>query len=232
VEREQTEMTLSDRYAQLLKEIALACKKAERDPREVHVVAVTKNATLAQMQQAYALGIRDFGESRLQAALPKISLFPSDVVWHFVGALQSNKIGKIVAHFDCIHSVASLEMARLIALKSKELNRRPRLFLQVNTSGEASKGGFTQKALLAEGEEIARLNLNVIGLMTMAPLTADAVVVRECFHRLRLLRDALPEKTQACELSMGMSEDFLLAVSEGATFLRIGTYLFSKTSKK
>lgn len=225
-------MTLSDQYAQLLKEVALACKKAGRDPREVHVVAVTKNATLAQMQQAYALGIRDFGESRLQVALPKIPLFPGDVVWHFVGTLQSNKIGKIVAHFDCIHSAASLEILRLIAQKSHELSRRPKLFVQVNTSGEASKGGFTEKQLLAQWEEIVRLNLDVRGLMTMAPLTTDINVVRECFHRLRLLRDALFQKTQACELSMGMSEDFPLAVSEGATFLRIGTYLFSKSAQK
>ncbi len=197
-------VTLSDRYAQLLKEIALSCKKAGRDPREVRIVAVTKNATLAQMQEAYALGIRDFGESRLQVALPKISLFPPDVIWHFVGALQSNKIGKIVAHFDCIHSVASLEMAQLIAAKSEELKRAPKLFLQVNTSGEASKGGFTEKGLVAQWEGIAKLNLCVVGLMTMAPLIAEPKVVRECFHRLRSLRDAL----RVCELSMGMSEDF------------------------
>jgi hypothetical protein len=217
-------MALSERYAQLLKEIALSCKKAGRDPHAVRIVAVTKNATLAQMQEAYALGIRDFGESRLQTALPKISLFPSDVSWHFVGALQSNKLGKIIAHFDTIHSVASLEMAQLIAKKSEELNRRPRLFLQVNTSGESSKGGFTEKQLLAAWEEIAALKLNVIGLMTMAPLTSDVRVVQECFHRLRHLCDALP----VSELSMGMSEDFPLAVSEGATVLRIGTFLFSK----
>jgi pyridoxal phosphate enzyme (YggS family) len=187
-------------------------------PSSVQLIAVTKYATLEQMHEVYKLGICHFGESRLQTALPKISQMPTDVVWHFIGALQSNKINKIVEHFDYIHSVGSVAIAQAIA----KCTKRPKLFLQVNTSGEATKHGFTEEELLRSFDEILKLNLPVIGLMTMAPLTPDEQVVRRCFARLRALRDQLGLQ----HLSMGMSQDFTLAIEEGATFVRIGSLLF------
>ncbi len=118
---------IKERYARLLSDIALHTQRAGRDPASIHVIAVTKYATLEQMQEAYRLGVRHFGESRLQIALPKRSQLPSDVRWHFIGTLQSNKIGKIVEHFDYIHSVDSLDIAHLIAKKSQELQKQPSL---------------------------------------------------------------------------------------------------------
>lgn len=210
---------LASQYSQLLTEIALHAKIAGRDPASIVIIAVTKYATLEQMQEAYQLGIRHFGESRLQTALSKMPHFPPDVKWHFIGPLQSNKAGKIATHFDYIHSVSSYEMAQLIAEKSKEVQ----VFLQVNTSKEAGKQGFTEQELVEKFSQIADLKLNLIGLMTMAPLTSDEVVIKKCFHQLKVLA----EKLSLPHLSMGMSQDFSTAIEEGATFLRIGSYLFS-----
>lgn len=206
--------------SQLLDQISVCAKNAGRDPASIQLIAVTKYATLDQMQEAYALGMRHFGESRLQAALPKLKHFPADVHWHFIGSLQSNKIGKIVEHFDYIHSVDSLKIAELIAKKSLELQKRPQLFLQVNTSKESSKHGFSEEALVEQFDAIAALDLNIIGLMTMA----DPNAAKKCFHALRLLRDQL----SLPHLSMGMTQDFHVAIEEGATFLRIGSLLFEK----
>lgn len=215
---------MNESYFHLLDQISVCAKSAGRDPSSIQLIAVTKYASLEQMQQAYKLGIRHFGESRLQTALPKLKHFPSDIQWHFIGSLQSNKIGKIVEHFDYIHSVDSLEIAQLIARKSSELQKRPQIFLQVNTSKEPSKHGFSEAALLEQFGAIAALNLNIIGLMTMAPLPSDAGSAKRCFHVLKLLRDQL----SLVHLSMGMTQDFLSAIEEGATFLRIGSLLFKK----
>lgn len=217
-------MDFSESYSHLLDKISVCAKNAGRDPTSITLVAVTKYASLEQMHEAYKLGIRHFGESRLQTALPKLPHFPSDVHWHFIGSLQSNKIGKIVEHFDYIHSVDSLEVARLIGKKSHELQKKPSLFLQVNTSKESNKHGFSEEALLQNFDAIAELRLNVIGLMTMAPLTSDAHVAKTCFHRLKELCDQL----SLPHLSMGMTQDFPIAIEEGATFLRIGSLLFEK----
>ena len=210
---------LKERYNQLLESIAMHAQNAGRDPAGIHLIAITKYATLEQMMEAYKLGIRHFGESRLQVALSKKLKFPSDVKWHYIGPLQSNKAVKIATHFDYVHSVNSYETAKLIAEKT---SARPFLFLQVNTSKEGSKQGFSEEELLKEYAQIAALELNLIGLMTMAPLTSDAASIKKCFHQLRVLS----EKINLRHLSMGMSQDFPLAIAEGATFLRIGSYLF------
>lgn len=219
-------LRLLEQYSLLLSEIALHAKNAGRDPASIQFIAVTKYANIDQMQEAYQIGIRDFGESRLQAALPKMGQLPQDIRWHYIGALQSNKIAKIVEHFDFIHSVDSLENAELIAKKSQELNKRPSLFLQVNTSLEKNKKGFLEDALIEDFDRIIALELNFIGLMTMAPLTIEEHPVKNCFRKLRLLRDKLSKKKHLHHLSMGMSQDFPIAIAEGATFLRIGSHLF------
>lgn len=121
-------MTLSKRYLDLLTQITAHAKNAGRDPASIELVAVTKYSSMEQMLEAYDLGIRHFGESRLQEALPKIELLPSDIKWHFIGALQSNKLGKILERFDYIHSVESLELAQAIAKKSRELKKIPLSF--------------------------------------------------------------------------------------------------------
>jgi pyridoxal phosphate enzyme (YggS family) len=210
---------LKERYNQLMASIDACAQQAGRDPASVQVIAVTKYATLEQMHEAYDLGMRHFGESRLQAALSKKSHFPSDVKWHFIGPLQSNKIEKIAVNFDYIHSVSSYEMAKMLAEKTEA---RPSLFLQVNTSKETSKQGFSEEELLADFERIQTLKLPFIGLMTMAPLTENVIEIKKCFQLLH----ALAKEVDLTELSMGMSQDFPIAIAEGATFLRIGSYLF------
>ena len=216
-------MTLADRYCALLAEIQAIAEAAGRDPSSVQLIAVTKHAALDQMQQLYAAGCRHFGENKLQAALPKIAELPQDIQWHFIGPLQSNKVRKIVSHFTFIHSVGSLAIAQKIAECSFELGKSPKIFLQVNTSEEPSKGGFSEEELLKQFEQLLKLNLTVIGLMTMAPLSSNTERVRACFSRLKSLRDRL----SLPHLSMGMSQDYPIAIQEGATFLRIGSKLFN-----
>ncbi len=217
-------LTLSKRYLDLQSQIAMHAKNAARDPASIQLIAVTKYSSMEQMLEAYELGIRHFGESRLQESLPKIELLPSDIKWHFIGSLQTNKLGKIIERFDYIHSVDSLEMARAIAKKSRELKRNPSLFLQVNTSGELSKKGFSEQELLQNIETISDLKLNIIGLMTMAPPTG-ANEAKICFERLKQLQNSITPAVIP-HLSMGMSQDFPIAIAEGATYLRIGSSLF------
>ncbi len=216
-------MGLSRNYSQLKAQIDSYAKKSGRDPASIQLIAVTKQATMEQMHEAYRLGIRHFGESRVQTAIPKIASFPSDIVWHFIGSLQSNKLGKILEHFSMIHSVDSIEVAKQIA-KRKPQGRQ--FFLQVNTSGEVSKHGFSEKILLEQFDMLLALELNFIGLMTIAPLRADPLQVQNCFRALCQLRDRLSVKKYLPHLSMGMSQDFPIAIAEGATFLRIGSVLF------
>lgn len=212
-------MTLANRYIELKREIVSAAEQAGRDPASIQLIVVTKNATLSQMQEAYSLGIRDFAESRLQSALEKIPYFPSDVTWHFIGQIQSNKAVKIIQAFDYIHSVATLKTLELLTTWGQKIGKHPHLLVQVNLSKETSKSGFTEQELLSL--TLSRYP-DVIGLMTMAPLTEENEVIRSCFHRLAQLRNAL----NLPHLSMGMTRDFPLAIAEGATLLRIGSYLY------
>lgn len=204
-------------------EISQCAEKAGRDPASIQVIAVTKYASLEQMRVAYQMGLRHFGESRLQTALPKMAQLPQDIHWHFIGTLQSNKIGKIVEHFEYIHSVDSVEIATQIARKaSKPL----KLFLQVNSSRETTKHGFSEEELVQQVDALLALNLNFVGLMTMAPLTTDLSVIHDCFKRLRDLKQFLNSRILLPHLSMGMTQDFPIAIAEGATFVRIGSLLF------
>ncbi len=213
-------MTLLERYSQLQRAVAFSAEKVGRDPSSIKIVAVTKQATLSQMQRAYDLGLRDFAESRLEPALEKILQMPSDVCWHFIGQIQSKKAAKIIQAFDYIHSVASLKTLELLRVLQQKLGNLPSLFLQVNVSKEASKQGFRQEELASCFSSYSDLPL--VGLMTMAPLTEDQERIRFCFHRLAQLKN----RVHLPHLSMGMSQDFQIAVEEGSTFLRIGSYLF------
>ena len=193
---------------------------ASRVPdREVGLIAVSKYAPLQAIQDLYAEGCRDFGESRIQEALPKINALPKDIRWHFIGKLQSNKIGKVIEHFSLIHSVDSAELAELINRKSAEIGKVTSILLQVNTSKEATKQGFTPDDCRRIFDQLAKLSsLKIEGLMTMAPLTTNTEVIRASFADLR----ALKEELNLSHLSMGMSQDYPIAIEEGATLLRIG----------
>ena len=217
--------------------IAEAALRVGRAPEEIMLVAVSKTMPVELVQMAYNLGVTDFGENRVQEALPKIAAFHAqELRWHMIGHLQSNKAGKVVSPFYCIQSVDSLHLAQSLSRHAGEQEKRLSVLLQVNVSGEASKEGMA----LAETSELARQivvlpHLQVDGLMTIAPLVEDPEQVRPVFRALRLLREQLRTELPQCSwqhLSMGMTDDYRIAIEEGATIVRIGRAIFGERRKK
>jgi pyridoxal phosphate enzyme (YggS family) len=201
--------------------LAAACQRAGRSPQEVTVVAVAKGFPPEAVREAYAAGLRHFGENRVQEAAAKRPLLADlDITWHLVGHLQTNKVKKALQLFDIVHSLDSLPLAQ-------ELSRRAQgplpVLLEVNVAGEASKFGLAPEQVPAAAQAIARLpHLELVGLMTVAPMASDPEEVRPVFRRLRELAQALGLP----HLSMGMSDDFEVAVEEGATMVRLGRAIF------
>jgi pyridoxal phosphate enzyme (YggS family) len=177
------------------------------------------------------VGAEHLGENRIADAEPKVRGLPAGPTWHLIGHLQSNKARRAVTHFAWIHSVDSVELLERLDRIAAETGRRPTVLLQVNVAGEAQKSGVAESGLASLVEKAARAeHLDVAGLMTMAPLTADPEASRPVFRRLRELRDALRSSGAAgpsfAQLSMGMTDDFEVAVEEGATLVRVGRALF------
>lgn len=212
-------------YLNILAEIEkIKARIGRKDP--IKLVAVTKNRTIEELKQLYELGCRLMGENRFQDSLPKIESLPKDIQWHFIGTLQKNKAAKVINYFQLIESVDSLDLA--VKIDSLAPRKFP-IFLQVNTSLESSKHGLRPEEWEKKLEYLLTLpNLEMRGLMTMAPLTEDQQLIRQTFARLRVFRDQIEKKFQLSdlELSMGMSHDYPIAIEEGATILRIGTALF------
>jgi len=227
-------MDFSDRLHQIRNRMAEAAVRAKRSPEEITLLAVTKTFPIDTIRQAYAAGLRDFGENRVQEALGKIAELPPEVRWHLIGQLQTNKINKIIGKFSLIHSVDSLHLAEALSARSGGAGQE--ILLEVNTSGEASKSGVRPQETLVTAEEIARLpHLKLRGLMTVGPLTEDVAKQREAFKKLKGLFDAIRSKDWAgpifSTLSMGMSSDFEIAIEEGSTLIRVGTALFGARSQ-
>jgi pyridoxal phosphate enzyme (YggS family) len=214
---------IRQRHDRLLARLREAAAANGHDPDRLRIVGVTKTHPIEVARAALEAGITRLGESRVQEAEPKIAGVPA-AEWHLVGRLQSNKVRRAVRIFAVIHSVDSLELLRRVLDVAGEEDRRPRLLLQVNVSGELSKAGLPPKELLAATLPAEGL----IGLMTIAPMGAAPPEARAIFRRLRELRDRLQEATGIGlpELSMGMSADAEAAAAEGATLVRIGTALF------
>jgi pyridoxal phosphate enzyme (YggS family) len=205
--------------------IGLACERSHRSPDEIILVAVTKGFEVPAIRTAFDSGIRNFGENRVHEAEGKIAqlsdLRPS-VTWHMVGHLQSNKAKIAVELFDIIHSVDSVRLAEIL---NRRVEKPLPVLLEVNVSGEATKGGFSVGKTEAAVKAMKQLlNLKLIGLMTVAPFVADPEEVRPVFRKLRELRDSFGLE----HLSMGMTDDFEVAVEEGATMLRIGRAIFGE----
>jgi len=210
---------------ELEKRIARAAERANRSPAEITIVGVAKTMEPWLIQQAFEAGMRHFGENRVQEAKDKIerlsTLQPSPT-WHMVGHLQTNKAKTAIELFDMIQSVDSVRLAEVL---SRHAQHRIPILLEVNVSGEASKFGLPPAQVSSAVEEIARLpHLEIRGLMTIAPLTDNPEEVRPIFKRLRLLRDSLGLE----HLSMGMTDDFEVAIEEGATMVRIGRAIFGE----
>lgn len=224
---------VKQRLEKLREAIAALAKKAGRDHHTIKLVAVSKYATVEQIKEAYELGIRHFAESKVQDALEKKKHLPEDISWHFIGRIQSNKIGKMIGKFLLIHSIADLATAKEISDKSREKGLVQSVLLQLNASGEARKQGFSTSELKASLKELHSLEgIQIEGLMTMGPHTDDKKVIRACFKEMReCLKELAALGDPMSHLSMGMSADYELAIEEGATLLRIGSLLFGEPKK-
>ena len=218
-------MDIKSNICELEKRIARAAERVGRSPSEITLVAVTKTVASSLIRQAFEAGIRHFGENRVQEAKSKIgelSTLEPPPTWHMVGHLQTNKVKIAVDIFDIIQSIDSVRLAEIV---SQRAQRGLPILLQVNISGEASKSGFSLAEVSSAAERIARLpHLEVKGLMTIAPLANDPEEARPIFRQLRQLGRSLGLE----HLSMGMSDDFEVAIEEGATVIRIGRAIFGK----
>ncbi len=226
---------MADRLDRIEGRIVAACERAGRQRDEVTLVAVSKTRTPDIVAEAAALGLRIFGENKVQEARAKIPESPSHLSWHLIGHLQSNKAKVAARLFDCVHSVDSEKLARALNSGADEAGRQLNILLEVNVSGEASKFGLKPEEIPAVLEVAnACPRLIVDGLMTMAPFAPEAEKARPYFKQLRDLRDRLAQETGSPleQLSMGMSGDFEVAIEEGATMIRIGTLLFGERQKR
>lgn len=225
-------MTLSRRLESLRHSFIEACSRVDRDPASVRLVAVTKYASLDAVRELIDLGHRDFGESRPQQLAERATLLKdAPLTWHLIGTLQRNKARKVLPHAAVIHSGGSLRLLETLDRLAKELELRPSVLLEVNVSGEASKQGFSVEDLKRDWPEILQLrSLDLRGFMTMAPYSEDPEQSRPIFRSLRELRDMLattPSRPLP-ELSMGMTGDYVVAIEEGATIIRVGSALFDE----
>jgi hypothetical protein len=220
-------MSIETNIQQVEERIARACQRVGRSPDEVTLVAVTKTFSPEAIRAAFAAGLSEFGENRVQEAKAKIETLADlkPVTWHMIGRLQGNKAKVASGLFDIIHSIDSVKLTEVL---SRRAERKIPILLEVNVSGEATKAGFSESELVAAVERISQLpNLEIKGLMTMAPYVEDPEEVRPVFRRLRQLRDSLGLE----HLSMGMTDDFEVAIEEGATMVRIGRAIFGERGK-
>jgi pyridoxal phosphate enzyme (YggS family) len=226
---------IAENLAHVREQIVQAAAKAGRTAGEVELVAITKTHDAEKVRAAYEAGQTLFGESRVQEARAKISELPSAVRWHFVGHLQKNKIRHALPLFELLHGVDSLPLAQDTNRIAEEEGLHPRILLEVNAAGEGTKFGFHPNKLREEMELLLVLpRLSIEGLMCIPPLSEECETSRKYFVRLRELRDALEKEfnLKLPHLSMGMTNDFPVAIEEGATFVRIGSAIFGERSKR
>ncbi len=225
---------IAENLERVREQIAQAAAKAGRSADDVELVAISKTHDAAKVREAIEAGQTLFGESRVQEARVKIPELPSNLRWHFVGHLQKNKIRHALPLFELTHSVDSLALAEDINRIAEEDGLHPRVLLEVNVAGEGSKFGFQPDRLRAEMESLLALpRLSILGLMTIPPIAEEAEASRKYFVQLRELRARLQTEfhVDLAQMSMGMTQDFAVAVEEGATLVRVGTAIFGERSK-
>ncbi len=215
------------------KNIEAACKTAERKREEVKLIAVSKTKPVEMLQEAYDYGCRDFGENKVQELVDKYEKMPKDIRWHMIGHLQRNKVKYIVDKVYLIHSVDSLRLAEEISKEAVKKNVTVSILIEVNVAEEESKFGTTSEDATALVEQIAKLpNIVIKGLMTIAPYVENAEENRVYFRKLKQIYVDIIYKNidnvSMEELSMGMTGDYQVAITEGATYIRVGTGIFGE----
>ena len=227
-------MNIAENLERVRSQIAEAAKKSGRAAGDIDLVAISKTHNAEKVREAIQAGQHLFGESKVQEARSKIPELPSSTCWHFVGHLQKNKIRHALPLFELIHSVDSLALAQDMNRIAEEEGLHPRVLLEVNVAGEGSKFGFSSDKLRAEMESLLDLpRLSILGLMTIPPIAGEAEGSRKYFIALRELRDRVQTEfhVDLAQLSMGMTQDYAVAVEEGATLVRVGTAIFGERSR-
>ena len=225
-------MRVEDNFSAIKDRIRQACERSGRNEEDIKVIAVTKYVSSERTQEAINAGIEHIGENRIEGVHEKQSTINGQVIWHFIGSLQTRKVKDVITHIDYIHSLDRLSLAQEIQKRASETVS---CFVQVNVSGEESKHGLSPEAVLLFVKELEQFDkIRVVGLMTMAPFTEDEQILRSCFKKLKDLQvevSKLKLSNAPCEeLSMGMSNDFEIAIEEGSTFIRVGTALVGEDS--
>jgi PLP dependent protein len=220
-------MRVAVKFEQIKQQIIDACLRVKRNPEEVRVIAVTKYVSTERAMEALEAGIINLGENRDEGLLQKWEVIKDKPTWHYIGSLQTRKVKNIINKVEYIHSLDRISLAEEI---NKRADQKVKCLVQVNVSGEESKHGLSSEEALVFIESLRKFEkISVEGLMTMAPFTNDEKEIRECFRKLREVRElvqALDLDYAPCtELSMGMSNDYVIAIEEGATMVRIGTAL-------
>src|SRR5437667_3400825 len=227
--------SVAENLERVREQIARAAAKSGRTTDDVELVAITKTHPADKVREAIEAGHTLFGESRIQEARAKIPELPSNLRWHFVGHLQKNRIRQALPLLEMIHSVDSLALAQDTNRIAEQEGLHPRVLLEVNVAGEGSKFGFSPEKLRDQMEGLLALpRLSILGLMSIPPIANEAAASRKYFVQLRELRDSLQTefRVDLTQLSMGMTQDFWIAVEEGATLVRVGTAIFGERSRK
>lgn len=222
---------LAENLKQIEENIQTACLRAGRKREEVTLIAVSKTKPVSMLSEIYNCGVRDFGENKVQEICEKRDLLPSDIRWHMIGHLQRNKVKYIIKDTALIHSVDSYRLAEEINIQAKKIRRIVPILIEVNIAEESSKFGISAQEALQLTEEIAQLdNLRIQGLMTIAPYTENPEDNRPYFKKIRDLSVDIDreniDNVSMDVLSMGMTGDYMIAIEEGATIVRVGTGIF------
>lgn len=222
---------ISDNINIVKENVTRICSAIGRDPSEIKIIAVSKNTGINSIIEAINSGLNDFGENKAQEITEKIPLISKNINWHFIGHLQSNKVKLIVGNVKYIHSVDSLKLAEEINIQAEKTGVIQKVLVEINTSGEGNKYGLTETSVIIETASfiLNSDNVELIGLMTMAPFTEDEKIIRKCFSDLRKLKTVLNDRNfKIEELSMGMTQDYKIAIEEGATMIRLGSAIFGE----
>ena len=224
---------VKENLAHVRENIKRACEKTGRNPEQVTLISVSKTKPVSMLEEAYAAGSRDFGENKVQEIMDKYPQLPEDIRWHMIGHLQRNKVKYIIDKVSLIHSVDSLRLAQEISSQAEKKQVEIDILVEVNVAGEESKFGISREETLKLIAEISILpHIHVQGLMTIAPFVTNPEDNREYFRQIRELAVDIRRKNidnvNMSVLSMGMTGDYMVAIEEGATMVRVGTGIFGE----